>query len=797
MKFISTVFVCLFISVSFIKAQCPTGEILFELNIIPDNFPQETSWSLTDESGNILHSDNLINFSGALYNYNACVDETSCMTFNIYDEFGDGICCGYGTGSYEVLLGGNGMVTGGEFQNIESSQFNCPPGTTCSNPFPAAEGTNQAAPTGNTWYMFTPTQTGMFGFSTCDNSCGNSTIYIYDYCTGLIWDDTNEGTLAYSESGCGDDLAILNTALAAGQTVFIRIHYDDVGCSLSSLGWDISYQGEVTGCTDPNACNFSPLATQSDGSCIYPGNPDCPDGPDLVILQDVIETSLYVAYLENNDACLIQEGCVAGYGTREVIRFTTHIKNIGESDYFIGAPQANDQWEWDPCHNHWHYEGYAEYVMYDMDDGTELPIGFKNGFCVMDLECSDGGTAQYNCGNQGISNQCGDIYDASLQCQWIDITDLPEGEYILVVKVNWDQSPDALGRVESDFENNWAQVCLDITRDPATNQASFSVIPNCSPYVDCEGTVYGSAQPDCTGTCAGVVLSGDLNADAARTVDDLNMYLQECLLDVMAPTPCNDLNDDGELSVTDAALVFDCILHGTGPVPADHQHTPCDFPYAVSNPNDFVTLRLENLDTDNGYFDVHIKNPNNKMLGFEFDFSGLVIDHVDLLVQNYYPNMQYDDNEIVALAYDEVPIDKHVIFVPLLRVHYSSLIGNEICIANITDFVNDDHEEAMHSVEGGCLNTAFVSTDDLESNPFAAVISPNPMKDSGTLHFHNESSEILTLQILDMAGRILNTINDISGTEIELRTSELTSGIYIFQLQNAEGKRSVGRFVVE
>ena len=85
-----------------------------------------------------------------------------------------------------------------------------------------------------------------------------------------------------------------------------------------------------------------------------------------------------------------------------------------------------------------------------------LPIGFKNGFCVMDLECSDGGTFTYGCSNMGISAHCGDIYGAGLSCQWIDVTGIPDGVYHLVVRVNWDYDPDALGRHENNYENNWA-----------------------------------------------------------------------------------------------------------------------------------------------------------------------------------------------------------------------------------------------------------------------------------------------------------------------------------------------------
>lgn len=48
---------------------------------------------------------------------------------------------------------------------------------------------------------------------------------------------------------------------------------------------------------------------------------------------------------------------------------------------------------------------------------------------------------------------------------WISLT-VPSGRYTLVVRVNWNQLPDALGRVEKDFDRNWAQVCFNLVKDP-------------------------------------------------------------------------------------------------------------------------------------------------------------------------------------------------------------------------------------------------------------------------------------------------------------------------------------------
>lgn len=99
-------------------------EFLVKFNF--DEYPEETSWELSDANGNVI-------FSGDSYGGMAfqdieipvCLDPTQCYTFEVFDAFSDGICCQYGEGSYEITtdIGLPVINSNGEFGDSESNDF--------------------------------------------------------------------------------------------------------------------------------------------------------------------------------------------------------------------------------------------------------------------------------------------------------------------------------------------------------------------------------------------------------------------------------------------------------------------------------------------------------------------------------------------------------------------------------------------------------------------------------------------------------------------------------------------------
>ena len=800
-------FVLAFSALSFTSSswgQCSSGELPLVVDLLTDNYPYETSWELTID-GEVVMSGDGYTENATLHSDTLCLSEADgqCMQFEIFDTAGDGLCCGFGEGSYTVTFGGNVVASGGEFGSSAGGFFDCAPGETCNDAIPltAADFGMVMSEGDSYWYSFTPESNGMYTFSSCGNEC-DTRLYIYDYCQMGNFDDTNEGSIYYDndQGGCGNE-AQLTVLLEEGVTYWIRWASFDGPCN-EAWNWEFGFGGPPAGCTDPEGCNYNPMAELDNGSCVYPGDPDC-NGPDLVVSAEAIVNSLQtqVMQVDEND-CYIEEGCLNGFGARELVRFTTHILNIGDLDYYIGVPSeggGNNQFEWGDCHNHWHHKGYAKYDLFTLDGGV-IPIGFKNGFCVMDLECSGlpqefptsgGGAAQYGCGNMGISAKCGDIYSSGLTCQWIDVTEVEDGTYYLLVRANYDFIPDALGRAENSYENNHAAVCIQLDR--TSGQLEVETVEGCQPFYDCAGTLFGTAESDCNGDCGGTALVGDLDNNDAQEYADAVHYVEGILGNDLTPAPCNDIDQDGEITVSDAALMSQCQWFNAAHEHPDSSgyHPKCDLPVLeILNIYDTVHFSVENVNWDMNYFDVHVMNPYNRIVGYELDFAGVSISDAVSLADPFAfditPSFVPGGAKVIGLSYDGSSCPKNLEFVPLLRVYWSEA-SEEVCMAEVIDVVNDDYQNTFHTIMDGC-----VSGWDAVDAQDAMSISPNPVTGSSIVNFPFGR---WTMDIMDIQGRITES-REVSGRRAMIAGEALVPGSYIVQLSNEQG-RLVSRFEVQ
>ena len=74
------------------------------VNIYTDTYNGETSWQISDLTS-VVASGGDYPESFVLYQELLCLED-GCYTFTINDSFGDGICCAYGEGYYELIVNG-------------------------------------------------------------------------------------------------------------------------------------------------------------------------------------------------------------------------------------------------------------------------------------------------------------------------------------------------------------------------------------------------------------------------------------------------------------------------------------------------------------------------------------------------------------------------------------------------------------------------------------------------------------------------------------------------------------------
>lgn len=775
----------------FLAAQCLPTETKVRVEIDPDEFFENVYWVVGNLETEEIFADGFFQ-NDELVISEFCVPNDQCLVFYLYDDDGDGFTEG---GSYRLFLADTLYYENptGDFPGLDITRFGCPPGSFCDNPFTATLGHNETPGDRETWYRFVPQDTGTYKITTCGlgNNCLTK-IWVYDFCKNLFVTDNQAGSVAYADGGCADG-SQTNLFLAGGKEYYIRVRFRYPDCVGVPLKFDLTYLGPVKGCTDPAACNYSPLATVSD-TCIYEG-PACLRLPDLETDEDLIRSTLTLSDMTNGDLCLIEEGCIRGFGKRYLLEFSTRISNVGDEDYYIGNTPAqptdtSSQFVWDPCHNHWHYRGYADYVLYDQS-GKRVPIGSKTGFCVLDLECNNGDFGKYTCENMGITAGCGDVYDIGLPCQWIDITDLAAGTYTFVVRVNWEQKPDKNGRLEKNYENNWAQVCFNLTYDGGL--PDVQIVNTCEKYLDCTGVLFGNAQPDCEGICQGPALRGDWNKDAARDAADTKAYLDAALADNGTPTECKDLHANGAIDVYDAALLQECALHAND-VTYWGSRFPCNFPGGLDNPGDQVYLRAGALDTAAKTWTLRILNPNQRVIGYEFNVTGLEIDTVFNVMSGATMDVRHDaTGEILALAATEqASIKKNSTPTDFLRIKYKKLTAPELCISEITAVVNTKYQKSNAKIgPPACTSTGLVGTGEPEAAPFGIHVQPNPFDRELEIFFENPDNEAVTAVLSDLTGRVLRQIPGIRADNFRIERGNLASGIYLLTLRGERGSATV------
>jgi len=233
-----------------------------------------------------------------------------------------------------------------------------------------------------------------------------------------------------------------------------------------------SFNPVCTGCNTTQYCGI-------DCICHNPSDPL----PDIIVDIPLVFTE--VAYFANS-SCAIRERCMSVPGFRRILRVTVRNINYGYADTGIpGVKARGDLFMYSTCHGHYHFTNFAKYILMDRN-GIIVADGGKESYCLEDsgavfaapwVECNP----YYDCGNQGVQRGWTDEYDATLDCQYLDITGVKAGDYRLEIQTNVARNIPEIAHTNSYFavdltlsDDVSAPLIYSVANDPVNGFTTFS-----------------------------------------------------------------------------------------------------------------------------------------------------------------------------------------------------------------------------------------------------------------------------------------------------------------------------------
>jgi Lysyl oxidase len=239
----------------------------------------------------------------------------------------------------------------------------------------------------------------------------------------------------------------------------------------------------------------------------------CPDGvacvddvcllPDLRVNRRAAGQALWLTeHTVADNACELDERCVTGTGRRRLLRFESRVENWGPGTLNVGPRENNPLFEYSSCRQRYLFKDFVDQSLRGLD-GSMVVEGHKQSFCLFGMEPNwdappaPPGTAPpaaVTCNE--LPAGWSDVYGVDSPCQWIDVTDVPEGDYVLRVAVNPRGSI-----LEAAPDDNVAKVPLHLPRDTPQGCAPRPEFCGDAEDQDCDDTP-DAWDPDCWSGCA-------------------------------------------------------------------------------------------------------------------------------------------------------------------------------------------------------------------------------------------------------------------------------------------------------
>jgi hypothetical protein len=108
---------------------------------------------------------------------------------------------------------------------------------------------------------------------------------------------------------------------------------------------------------------------------------------------------------------------------------------------------------------------------------------------------------------------------------------------------------------------------------------------------------------------------------------------------------------------------------------------------------------------------------------------------------------------------------------------------------------------------GSCVTPAFVSAKLIEntnsisaninstsatiSEKFNVIVSPNPSVSDFKILVQSSSKEVITIQLQDVSGRVIGSINNVKNNQLVSVGNQLIAGIYFAEVRQGRNKKII------
>ena len=173
----------------------------------------------------------------------------------------------------------------------------------------------------------------------------------------------------------------------------------------------------------------------------------------------------------------------------------------------------------------------------------------------------------------------------------------------------------------------------------------------------------------------------------------------------------------------------------------------------------------------------------------------MTISSVENLVEDYpiNPSFSMTSGMVMGISYEDSLIVKNYDPAPLCRIYYST-IGENTCVENIIDVVNQDYENVItiNNTESCIPN---ISVENYNGNSF--VIYPNPATDVVGLKITLDTSSDISISINNILGQTLLR-EEIYAKDVyrEFDVDDFSTGIYLVEIM-INDTRFIKNLVIE